>query len=65
VTPVIWSPQAIRDVESIRAFIAQDHPRTLSWWHGASLPQSSVFSHFQNLAGWFPNDKIRRSAKSS
>jgi len=24
VTTVIWSPQAIRDVESIRAFIAQD-----------------------------------------
>jgi plasmid stabilization system protein ParE len=24
VTPVIWSPQAIRDVEAIRAFIAQD-----------------------------------------
>ena len=23
-TSVIWSPQAIRDVESIRAFIAQD-----------------------------------------
>jgi len=26
VTSVIWSPQAIRDVESIRAFIAQDSP---------------------------------------
>jgi toxin ParE1/3/4 len=26
VTPIIWSPQAIRDVESIRAFIAQDSP---------------------------------------
>jgi plasmid stabilization system protein ParE len=26
VTDVIWSPQAIRDVESIRAFIAQDSP---------------------------------------
>ena len=25
-TPVFWSPQAIRDVESIRAFIAQDSP---------------------------------------
>ena len=25
-TSVIWSPQAIRDVESIRAFIAQDSP---------------------------------------
>ncbi len=25
-TPVIWSPQAIRDIESIRAFIAQDSP---------------------------------------
>lgn len=25
-TPVIWSPQAVRDVESIRAFIAQDSP---------------------------------------
>jgi addiction module RelE/StbE family toxin len=24
VTSVVWSPQAIRDVESIRAFIAQD-----------------------------------------
>jgi toxin ParE1/3/4 len=26
VTPVIWSPQAIRDIESIRAFIAHDSP---------------------------------------
>jgi toxin ParE1/3/4 len=26
VTSVIWSPQSIRDVESIRAFIAQDSP---------------------------------------
>jgi len=26
VTPIIWSPQAIRDVESICAFIAQDSP---------------------------------------
>jgi len=26
VTPIIWSPQAIRDVASIRAFIAQDSP---------------------------------------
>jgi toxin ParE1/3/4 len=26
VTPVIWSPQAIRDIESIRAFIARDSP---------------------------------------
>lgn len=25
-TSVIWSPEAIRDVESIRAFIAQDSP---------------------------------------
>jgi len=26
VTSIIWSPQAIRDVESIRAFIAPDSP---------------------------------------
>jgi plasmid stabilization system protein ParE len=26
VTTVIWSPQAIRDVESVRIFIAQDSP---------------------------------------
>jgi toxin ParE1/3/4 len=26
VTSIAWSPQAIRDVESIRAFIAQDSP---------------------------------------
>jgi toxin ParE1/3/4 len=26
VTFVVWSPQAIRDVESIRAFIAEDSP---------------------------------------
>ncbi|MCC6756239.1 MAG: type II toxin-antitoxin system RelE/ParE family toxin [Solirubrobacterales bacterium] len=25
-TPVIWSPQAIRDLESVRAFIAQNSP---------------------------------------
>ena len=25
-TSIIWSPQAIRDIESIRAFIAQDSP---------------------------------------
>lgn len=25
-TPIIWAPQAIHDVESIRAFIAQDSP---------------------------------------
>jgi plasmid stabilization system protein ParE len=26
VTTVIWSPQAIRDVEAVRSFIAQDSP---------------------------------------
>jgi toxin ParE1/3/4 len=26
VKQILWSPQAIRDVESIRAFIAQDSP---------------------------------------
>ena len=26
-TAIIWSPQALRDVESIRAYIAQDSPR--------------------------------------
>jgi plasmid stabilization system protein ParE len=26
VKPIIWSPQAIHDIESIRAFIAQDSP---------------------------------------
>ena len=25
-TQILWSPQAIRDIESIRAFIAQDSP---------------------------------------
>jgi len=27
VTQIIWSPQALRDIESIRAYIAQDSPR--------------------------------------
>jgi toxin ParE1/3/4 len=27
VTPIRWSPQALRDVESIRDYIAQDSPR--------------------------------------
>ena len=26
-TSIIWSPQALRDVESIRAYIEQDSPR--------------------------------------
>ena len=26
-TPVVWSPQALRDIESIRAYIAEDSPR--------------------------------------
>ena len=26
-TPIIWSPQAFRDIESIRAYIAEDSPR--------------------------------------
>ena len=26
-TQIIWSPQALRDIESIRAYIAQDSPR--------------------------------------
>ena len=26
-TPISWSPQALRDVESIREYIAQDSPR--------------------------------------
>ena len=26
-TPIRWSPQALRDVESIRDYIAQDSPR--------------------------------------
>jgi len=27
VTPIIWSPQALLDLESIRAYIAHDSPR--------------------------------------
>jgi len=27
VTQIIWSPQALRDVESIRTYISQDSPR--------------------------------------
>jgi addiction module RelE/StbE family toxin len=27
VTRIIWSPQALRDIESIRAYIAEDSPR--------------------------------------
>ncbi len=49
-TEVIWSPQAIRDVESIRAFIAQDSRPTLTLKPGASLPQSSASSPFPNRA---------------
>ena len=26
-TPIIWSPQSLRNVESIRTYIAQDSPR--------------------------------------
>ena len=26
-TPIIWSPQSLRDLEGIRAYIAQDSPR--------------------------------------
>ena len=26
-TQIIWSPQALRDIESIRTYIAQDSPR--------------------------------------
>lgn len=26
-TPIVWSPQALRDIESIRAYIAEDSPR--------------------------------------
>ena len=26
-TPIVWSPQAFRDIESIRAYIAEDSPR--------------------------------------
>jgi len=27
VTQIVWSPQALRDIESIRAYIAEDSPR--------------------------------------
>jgi plasmid stabilization system protein ParE len=27
VTPITWSPQSLRDLESIRAYIAADSPR--------------------------------------
>lgn len=26
-TPIIWSPQSLRDLEGIRAYVAQDSPR--------------------------------------
>ena len=26
-TPIVWSPQALRDIESIRTYIAEDSPR--------------------------------------
>ena len=26
-TEIVWSPQALRDIESIRAYIAEDSPR--------------------------------------
>ena len=26
-TQIVWSPQALRDIESVRAYIAEDSPR--------------------------------------
>ena len=26
-TQIVWSPQALRDIESIRAYVAEDSPR--------------------------------------
>jgi toxin ParE1/3/4 len=47
VTSIVWSPQAIQDVEAIRAFIAQDSPAY------AELIARRLMAAVERLQ-WFP-----------
>jgi plasmid stabilization system protein ParE len=64
VTAIIWSPQAIRDVESIRTFIAQDSP-AYSDLIAERLVAAVELSPFLNPAASFRNVRTRRSGRSS
>ncbi len=45
-TPIVWSPQSLRDVESIRAYIAADSPRY------AGLVVQRIVSAVERLAAF-------------
>ena len=64
-TPVVWSPQAIRDVTAIKAFIAQDSPSYAELVARRIVATVERLESSPSLAGWFPNERIRQSGKSS
>lgn len=64
-TPIRWSPQAVRDVEAIRDYIAQDSQRY------AQLTVDRIIASLERLrlspsrVGWCQNARIQRSERSS
>lgn len=61
-TPIKWSPQAIRDVESIRDYIAQDSPRYAELTVGrllASVERLHAFPQSGRLVPERGNPEIR------
>jgi len=63
VTSVIWSPQSLRDVESIRTFISQDSATYAELGCAGSWRRSSAFTHFLSLAASCRNATFQRFVK--
>ena len=51
-TTIVWSPQAVRDVESIRAYVAEDSRRY------ADLVVGRIFSCVERLASFPESGRI-------
>jgi addiction module RelE/StbE family toxin len=52
VTPIIWSPQSLRDLEGIRAYIAQDSP------HYADLVVQRIVAAVERLQAFPESGRV-------
>jgi hypothetical protein len=65
VTPIRWSPQAVRDVEAIRNYIAQDSQRYAQLTVDRIITSSNAFGLSPSPVGWCQNAQTQTSEKSS
>jgi len=65
VTPLIWSPQSVKDIESIREYIAQDSPAHADLVVRKIVAAVQRLNSFPESGRMVPERNTQKSAKSS